>query len=474
MRAPAASAVARAQERSANRSVPPIVPLELSPAMPLGGAPEWPSARWVGAVDVAEMSPARVKLRESDGYKHARFLVRDGVAVRGFVDVPVVDGWVDGAQLAAEVALLPAPPAIELPQPRAPRPGRRTATRRSTAFAPASATVTAADVPLPSITVVVCTRDRADQLRSSLAAILLLDYPRFDVVVVDNASRTNATSDLLANEFVDPRIEFVAEPVAGLSRARNTGLLRATGDIVAFTDDDVVVDRYWLRQLAEAYAAAPGIDCVTGLVPSGELRTRVQGFFDDRVTWSKSIRPRVYSMAAPPDDLPMFPFCVGQYGTGANFSLRRSAALDLHGFDTAFGVGTRTGGGEDLDMFTRVLLDGRSLAVQPSALVWHRHRDDIAELKKQAKGYGTGLGSWLTKIILSPRTFPIVVVRAPRAVIRLVSIAWRKPAVSVVQSAGPADEFDRTIARVGWVELASVVRGPWLYFRQRLAGERTM
>ena len=472
MRAPAAGAIARAQERSASRAVPPIVPLHLSPAMPHGGDPEWPSARWVGAVDVADVTSVRVRLRDSGGYNHARLLVREGVHVRGFVDLPVDGGWIDGSQLAAEIALLPVAPTTEFPSPATRRMRRKPAAGdRRRKELPANAT---AGEPVPSITVLVCTRDRADQLRTSLAAILRLDYPNFDVVVVDNASKTSATRDLLAEEFAHPRIQLVSEPIAGLSRARNTGMLRAAGEIVAFTDDDVVVDPFWLKQLAAAYASAPGIDCVTGLVPSGELRTRVQGYFDDRVTWSKSIQPRVYSMSAPPADLPMFPFCVGQYGTGANFSLRRSAAHELGGFDTAFGVGTRTGGGEDLDMFTRVLLSGRSLAVQPSAIVWHRHRDDIAELKKQAKGYGTGLGSWLTKIIVSPRTFPIVIVRAPRALVRLVSIAWRRPAVSVVQSAGPADEFDRTIARVGWVELASVTRGPWLFFRQRLAGERTL
>jgi GT2 family glycosyltransferase len=438
--------------------------------MPRGGAPEWPSARWVGAVDVAEVTSARIQLRESDGYNHARLLVRDGVSVRGFVDLAVDHGSVDGVDLAAEISLLPPAPEMELPKVSA----RRRARGASANAITADSATSGADRPLPSVTVLVCTRDRAEQLRTSLTAILRLDYPRFNVVVVDNASQTSATRDLLASEFVDPRVELVTEPVAGLSRARNTGLDRATGEIVAFTDDDVVVDKFWLRQLAAAYAAAPGIDCVTGLVPSGELRTRVQGYFDDRVTWSKSIRPRVYSTTAPPADLPMFPFCVGQYGTGANFSLRRSAARELGGFDTAFGVGTRTGGGEDLDMFTRVLLSGRSLAMQPSAIVWHRHRDDIGELKKQAKGYGTGLGSWLTKIIVNPRTFPVVLVRAPRALLRLVSIAWRKPEVSVVHSAGPSDDFDRTIARVGWVELASVVRGPWLFLRQRLAGERTM
>ncbi|MBC7725642.1 MAG: glycosyltransferase [Burkholderiaceae bacterium] len=407
--------------------------------------PEWPGARWVGGIDATSAAAGmQVTLRHADGYHHARLLVRDGASVRGFVDVAVVDGTVSGDELLAAIS--------ELPQSE-PR----------------------ADVAeLPSITVVVCTRDRAAHLRTALGAILRLDYPDFDVVVVDNAGRTSETRDLVRDEFADPRVRVVLEPVPGLSRARNTGLTAATGQIVAYTDDDVVVDSHWLSELAAGFARAPGVDCVAGLVPSGELRTRVQGFFDDRVSWSKNLVSRVYSLASPPADLPMFPFCVGEFGTGANFAMRRSAALELRGFDTAFGVGTRTGGGEDLDMFTRVILDGRTFVMQPSALVWHRHRDDLAALRVQARGYGVGLGAWLTKIALNPRTLGIALRRSPRAIARLTSLAWRRPEVSVVQESGPRDELGRTIARVGWYELLSVVRGPAAYFAQRLAGEGTM
>jgi GT2 family glycosyltransferase len=419
-----------------------MITLEIAPAMPSNGAPEWPDARWVGTIDATAVAESGdIRLHAAEGYSRARLLIRDGSVVRGFVDVAIRDGIVDAPSLAAQIAQLPA------------------ADRH------------AEPAVLPSFTVVVCTRDRPAQIRTALTAILALDYPHFNVVIVDNAASTTQTRDVITTEFTDPRVRLVEEPVPGLSQARNAGLARATGDIVAFTDDDVAVDPAWLRELAVGFARAPQVDCVSGLVPSGELRTRVQGYFDDRVSWSKNLSARVYSLADPPADLPMFPFCVGEFGTGANFALRRSAALALGGFDTAFGVGTRTGGGEDLDMFTRILLDGRTLVMHPSALVWHRHRDDLAELRKQARGYGNGLGSWLTKILLNPRTFGIALTRSPHAIARLVSIAWRKPDVSVVASEGPADEFDRIIARVGWYELASVAAGPWLYFRQRLARE---
>lgn len=426
----------------------------LEPAMPSAGAPEWPGARWVGAIDVRAIpTTGRVPLRCANGYLRARLLVRDGAQVRGFVDVGIDSGTVDAAGLARAAAALPRDQA---------RPG------------PAGSAAAT-----PSITVVVCTRDRAAHLRLALTAILRIDYPAFEVVVVDNAPAGDETRRLIRSEFPDPRVRLVTEPVPGLSRARNTGLAVATGEFVAFTDDDVVVDRHWLTQLVAGFSMAPGVDLVSGLVPSGELRTRVQGFFDDRVSWSRNLRARRYSLADPPPDLAMFPFSVGEYGTGANFAVRRSAATALGGFDTAFGVGTRAGGGEDLDMFTRVILDGRSLVMQPSALVWHRHRDDLAALRVQARGYGTGLGAWLTKILLRPSTARIAIVRAPHALGRLLSLAWRRPEVSVVDHNRDkldhtGDALDRTISRVGFLELFSVALGPIAYARQRAAGEGTM
>ncbi|MEO7127066.1 MAG: glycosyltransferase [Nakamurella sp.] len=419
------------------------VTLRLPPAMPHAAPPEWPAARWVGSIDVAAFGPStEIVLQDAEAYEHARLLVRDGTEIRGFVDVGVRRGRIDAGSLTRDIERLPRRKCSGEPQDWA------------------------------SITVVICTRDRPEHLRRVLPTILGLDYPNFDVVIVDNASRTSESRDLIRNEFPDPRLRIVEEPLPGLSRARNTGVAHASGEIVAFTDDDVAADQYWLREIARGFAQAHAVDCVTGLVPSGELRTRVQGYFDDRTSWSKNLDARVYSLSHPPADLPMFPFSVGQFGTGANFAVKRRAALELGGFDTALGVGTRTGGGEDLDFFTRVILNGRVLAMQPTALIWHRHRDDLAALRVQARGYGTGLGAWLAKIAMQPRTLRMALVRSPHALRRLVSLAWRKPEVSVVGTDEPSDSFDRTVARVGWVELFSVARGPWRYLRQRFEDTR--
>ncbi|RKR75625.1 glycosyltransferase family 2 protein [Frondihabitans australicus] len=453
-----------------------MIALRLERPMSSAQAPEWPGAIWIGTVDahdVETLAGDTVELAGSAGYTRARLLVRSGRAVRGFVELPVQaalgagalgagaegeqgagsDGTIGVSALRAQVSSLP------------------------------SAESPVAPPILPTVTVVVCTRDRADQLRGALASILELDYPAFDVVVVDNAGATDATRVVVETEFADPRVRIVSEPVPGLSRARNTGLLAATGEIVAYTDDDVIVDRDWLTGLVAGFARADDVACVTGLVPSGELRTPVQRFFDDRVSWSRNLRAREFRLSEPPADLPAFPFSVGEYGTGANFALRRDTLLRLGGFDTAFGVGSRTGGGEDLDIFTRVIFSGAALVVEPSALVWHRHRADLGALRAQAVGYGIGLGAWLTKVALSPSMMKVAIGRTPSAVSRLLAkrggTLEQGPSQAVAGlGAGPQDpahlasgtDWQQAVSKVGWTELLSVAKGPGRYLRQRWDG----
>jgi GT2 family glycosyltransferase len=411
---------------------------ELAPAMQSTERPDWFGARWIGAVDITSLNGHKsLQLRNSEGYNRARLLVREGSAVRGFIDVPAPAGVVPREVLDAAAAALPAAE----PAPPA--------------------------VAMPSITVVICTRDRASMLRNALRALLTLDYPDYDVLVVDNAARSAETKEMVREEFRDPRLRLIEEPLPGLSHARNAGLREARGDIVAFTDDDVVVDQAWLREIAAGFARSPGTACVTGLVPAGEVRSRAQGYFDYRVSWSKGLAPKVYSLADPPADLPLFPFCVGAYGTGANFALDRRAALKLGGFDIALGAGTRTGGGEDIDMFTRVILEGHALVVQPSAIVWHRHRDCLDELRAQARSYGSGLGAWLTKIALDPRTVRMAFARTPHAVRQLLSNAKRQSVNPTADGTEAFDPWDPQLASVLRLELLSVARGPLRYLLQR-------
>ncbi|MEA5456671.1 glycosyltransferase [Sinomonas sp. JGH33] len=411
--------------------------LALAPAMESISPPEWPGARWVGAVDLRPLAHyTHLTLQNSVGYDRARLLVREGSSVRGFVEVDAPGGIVSCRALEEAAAVLPA----------------------------VNSTRTAAVAP--SITVVVCTRDRAAHLRSSLSAILQLDYPNFDVLVVDNAARTTETREMVRKEFQDSRVTLISEPVPGLSHARNAGLRHARGEIVAFTDDDVIVDGAWLKEIAAGFHRLPTAACVTGLVPAGELRSPTQGFFEGRVNWSSTVAPRVYSLANPPSDLPKFPFCPGAFGTGANFALRRDVAISMGGFDTALGVGTRTGGGEDIDMFTRVLLDGYTLVVQPSAIVWHRHRDGLKDLQVQARSYGTGLGAWLTKILLNPHTARIAAARIPRVLWNFVRDARGSRRSGGQESALPAP-WARQLAKVLLLERLSIALGPVNYLLER-------
>jgi glycosyltransferase involved in cell wall biosynthesis len=406
-------------------------------AMQPHGPPDGPAARWVGLVDIDQLDPGAtaLKLSGADGYKWARLLLRRNSAVLGYATLPITAGSVSVAAILDRAAALPEPPASE------------------PLVAP------------PPISVVVCTRERPQMLRESLGRILAQDYPRFEIIVVDNAPVSSGTADA-ADEL---GVRYVVEPKAGLSRARNAGLAAAEHDIVAFTDDDTAADPRWLEGIARGFTRATDVACVSGVVPSGELRNSVQSYFDARVSWSKNTELQVFRLAEPPPDIPLFPFSVGRFGTGANFAVRARLVRELGSFDEALGVGTRTQGGEDLDIFTRTLLAGHTLVVEPTAIMWHRHRDNTAALRHQAVGYGRGLGAWLLKLALRPRTLGMALRRLPGAVGWLLN----PPITSVEEtdvSSEPAPELEAEARRVRRLELAQVLVGPPAYVAERWRG----
>jgi len=130
----------------------------------------------------------------------------------------------------------------------------------------------------PLVTVVVCTRDRAGDLARCLDALLALDYPNLDLLVVDNAPRTDATQMLVRERY--PRVRCVTEPRPGLDWARNRGLLESRGEIIAYTDDDVIVDPHWVSALVRVFEADETVAAVTGLVVPYELETAAQQLFE--------------------------------------------------------------------------------------------------------------------------------------------------------------------------------------------------
>jgi GT2 family glycosyltransferase len=241
---------------------------------------------------------------------------------------------------------------------------------------------------LPPISVVVCTRDRTDHLRHCLPSLLSLDYPTFEIIVVDNAPLTDATARLVQGLPV----RYVQEPQAGLDRARTRGVEAARYDIVAFTDDDVSVDRLWLRACAAAFDDA-GVSAVTGTVAPKELETEAQWLFE---TVYGGMGHGLQRRTLRRDALRNAELIRSSaYGCGANMAFRRSALLALGGFDPALDVGTPSGGAGDLDMLHRILAHGYTLVYDPAVLVWHTHRRSYRDLRRQIFDNGRGFGSYL-------------------------------------------------------------------------------
>ncbi|MEP7382685.1 MAG: glycosyltransferase [Gemmatimonadota bacterium] len=252
-------------------------------------------------------------------------------------------------------------------------------------------------VHAPSITVVVCTRDRPDSLVHCLASLLELDYPEFEVVVVDNAPSSDATARLVARMCEEDcraraLLLHVVEPTPGLDWARNRGASSARHAIIAFTDDDVRVDRDWLRAIGQGFANDE-VECVTGLVVPGELETDAQVFFEDFYGgMGKGMRSREFRQHWMDERARIGAHHVG---VGANLSLRRDWLRRLGGFDTALDVGTPSHGGGDLDILHRTLAAGGVVRYDAEAIVRHYHRRSMAALRRQLRDNGRAFGVYL-------------------------------------------------------------------------------
>ena len=251
--------------------------------------------------------------------------------------------------------------------------------------------------PALTLTVAVCTRNRAAQLSECLDALAAIDYPPslLDIVIVDNAPSDGSTRDVVARY---PRMRYIVEPRPGLDWARNAAIRASTADIVAYTDDDVSVDRGWPKAIAAAFEAEPHAACVTGLVVPDELDSPAQMLFETYGGFGRGFERAVYRVDVERGESAARLYGgTGRFGTGANMAFRRSFFASEGLFDPALDVGTPTNGGGDLEMFFRVLKAGRTLVYEPAAMVRHRHRRSYGELRTQIANNGIGFYSYLVR-----------------------------------------------------------------------------
>ena len=250
--------------------------------------------------------------------------------------------------------------------------------------------------PVPSLSIAICTKDRAQRLARLLNALVpVIGASRFratEVVVIDNASVDSATRDAVAGF---PEIRYVFEARAGLDFARNAAVRHATGDLLAFLDDDVVVDRDWLEGLFAAWQGCPDAGGFTGLVLPYRLDTEAQVQFELRGGFGRGFEPKTFHSASA--DNPLHPVGAGVIGAGCNMAFDRSLLLSLGGFDEALDTGAPLPGGGDLDIFYRVLRSGRPMVYEPRYAVYHEHRETLPQLRRQYWTWGLGFMAFLTK-----------------------------------------------------------------------------
>ncbi len=243
--------------------------------------------------------------------------------------------------------------------------------------------------PAPEVSVVICTRDRADGLRETLHSVL--DAGRapgvsVEVVVVDNGSRdhTRAVVEAFEQRHGSERISCVSEPRAGLARARNAGLRAARGTILAFTDDDCVAAADWIACVAATLRADQTLAGLFGRVlPLGGAIT------PSTISVKTSEVPRRYQF-------PCSPFV----GHGNNMAFRRAALRSSGGFDVTLGPGAPLGAGEELDLAYRLLRRGHALAYEPSCVVTHRPRGSASQARATEWRNAIGIGACFGKHLL--------------------------------------------------------------------------
>jgi glycosyltransferase involved in cell wall biosynthesis len=248
----------------------------------------------------------------------------------------------------------------------------------------------------PSLSIAICTKDRAQRLARLLNFLQAITrasrFRSTEVLVVDNASIDDATRDTAAR-FPDVRYAF--EPRAGLDFARNAALQNANGELVAFLDDDVVVDRDWLQGLFAAWQSCPAAGGFTGLVMPYKLDTEAQIQFELRGGFGRGFEAKQFHSTSA--DNPLHPVGAGIVGAGCNMAFDRSLLLSLGGFDEALDTGAPLPGGGDLDIFYRVLRSGRTMVYEPRYAVYHEHRATIPQLRRQYWTWGLGFMAFLAK-----------------------------------------------------------------------------
>lgn len=271
--------------------------------------------------------------------------------------------------------------------------------------------------------------NRTGTLRQTLTAATDQDFSQYEVIVVDDGS-SDGTPEMVEHEF--PSVQLLRQPNRGPAAARNRGIEAATGDIIAFTDDDCLPPNDWLARLADGYARYPQVAGVGGglKAPPDILASNVYAQYE------RYVAQQVYHVGEA-EVVAGFDCPAG--GT-ANMSYRKSVLVDVEGFDTQFPVAAS----EDADLKLRICQRGHTLLYIPVRVIhlqdytWERFRRQCyvrgigRNYFEQLHGAGyPGRAKIALRVVRRLLAFPFDLWRTPTA-----KLAWVKLADGLITCQG--------------------------------------
>lgn len=290
------------------------------------------------------------------------------------------------------------------------------------------------------LSVIVCTRNRAKPLAAMLERFVEQrfagDY-EYELIVVDNCSNAEfgdaIASFVVRHPFIADRFFVLREDQPGLSRARNRGLNKASGDIIVFTDDDVLVESNWLDEIHSEFAN-PNLFMLGGRV------LLARDSLQDVAIYTPDKR---LETAFPSG---------GSLGMGANMAFRREVFDRIGMFDVRLGAGTFFAGGEDIELFYRALKAGYKFVYAPNVSVHHDHdRETPEQACRLIYGYGKANAAYIVKHVLRGDLYAM---RMLYWLIRTLPRRWLK------QDAGAVNTIPRQRAQVRGT-LIGLLTSPW-------------
>ena len=277
-------------------------------------------------------------------------------------------------------------------------------------------------------------------LGRSLESLVQLDYPSYEIVVVDNATEDSEAEEVAGRAGA----RYLREPRPGLSRARNAGVEAAGGELIAFIDDDAVAEQEWLHRHADALTD-PAVGATTGrILPMSSHSSPESQLLDvgDAPLRVDRSNPHWFELTN-----------FGGLGFGGNMVFKRAVFESGMRFRESLGVGAPLGGAEELFAFFEIVRDGHAIFYLPQAVV--RHESPIDALPWRGRLAGTRrYSAYLCLLLVEEPEFRRRTLRHIAEALSHRPRPWRRP----------PDDSGRAPR---WRVLAEAARGPALYLRSR-------